>query len=228
MGKFKVIKKEAPKPQFSEFIQRRVDIAGKYDSTYELDDEDMRIDRLFKNENLTHQKKLKGIDRIMVDGQEYVIPRIEYQFYGPSGKNVVDRFVDDEGKIVVPIAVEDPNTGEFNNSPLNNILYGEEYKYSPQKVTDLINQYGRPGELRFYNGGARQSRPMLTPPYEVKNLEFFKNATWDELVSGKEFKYTSMSTNRLGTLRKNLIQDNGMELVALSSETKTDIPKKSK
>jgi hypothetical protein len=196
---FKILKQEAQAPEFCDYVKKKIDNAAKQGVVYELEDEDRRIDALYKDTNLYTEKKLLSIDRVLVNKNEYLVATYEVAFFSSETGKQVDRYIDYEGKSVDPIVTQDPRTNELKVTPVGSLKY--DIPFSAAKVDSLISEYGgEPNEFRFYTSSNSPAKKVT--PVEVKRKQFFANASWDELLIGKEKKYTSSTTNKLPTLRK--------------------------
>ncbi len=197
---FKILKQEAQAPEFCDYVKKKIDAAAKKGVVYELEDEDRRIDALYKDANLYTEKRLLSLDRILVNKNEMLVATYEVAFFNSETGKQVDRYIDYEGKRIEPIVTQDPRTNELKVTPVGSLEY--DLLFSPTMVDSIISKYGgtEPDEFRFYT--ASNSPAKKIAPVEVKKKQFFANATWDELLIGKEKKYTSSTTNKLPTLRK--------------------------
>lgn len=196
---FKILKQEAQAPEFCDYVKNKIDVAAKKGVVYELEDEDRRIDALYKNTDLYTEKRLISLDRVLVNKNEYLVATYEVAFFNSETGKQVDRYIDYEGKRVDPVVTQDPRTNELKVTPVGSLEY--DLGFSPAMVDEIIKKYGgEPDEFRFYT--ASNSPAKKVTPVEVKKKQFFANATWDELLIGKEKKYTSSTTNKLPTLRK--------------------------
>ncbi len=197
---FKILKQEAQAPEFCDYVKKKIDAAAKKGVVYELEDEDRRIDALYKDTNLYTEKRLISLDRVLVNKNEMLVATYEVAFFNSETGKQVDRYIDYEGKRIEPIVTQDPRTNELKVTPVGSLEY--DVPFSSGAVDSLISKYGgtEPDEFRFYT--ASNSPAKKIAPVEVKKKQFFTNATWDELLIGKEKKYTSSTTNKLPTLRK--------------------------
>jgi hypothetical protein len=200
MGSFKIVKQESQAPEYSDYIKRRIDLAANEGTVYEFDDEDRRIDALHKDPNLYSEKRLLTIDRVNVRGKEHIVLGVEVSFYNVNTNVKVDRYIDYIGKIQKPEKTVDTRTNQLSVTPVHTLNY--DIEFSPEKVDQFISEYNAPDEYRFYTGTNNPNTD--TRPVEVKRKEFFTNATWDELLMGKEKEYTSSTQNKLSKLRREI------------------------
>ncbi len=199
---FKILKQEAQAPEYCDYVKKKIDIAAAKGVIYELEPEDLRIDALYKDTNLYTEKRLISVDRVLVNRKEYLVAAYEVAFFNIDTNKQVDRYIDYEGRSVDPTVIQDPKTNAQTVTPTGTFVY--DIPFSPAKVDEFINTYGgaEPNEFRYYAASTSPTRKVT--PVEVKRKEFFKNASWDELLIGKEKRYTSSTTNKLPTLRKEL------------------------
>lgn len=199
---FKILKQEAQAPEYCDYVKKKIDAAAAKGVVYELEPEDLRIDALYKDTNLYTEKRLISIDRVLVNRKEYLVAAYEVVFFNIDTNKQVDRYIDYEGRSVDPTVIQDPKTNAQSVTPTGTFVY--DIPFSPAKVDEFINTYGgaEPNEFRYYAASTSPTRKVT--PVEVKRKEFFKNASWDELLIGKEKRYTSSTTNKLPTLRKEL------------------------
>jgi hypothetical protein len=200
MGSFKIVKQEAQAVEYSDYIKRRIDLAANEGTVYEFDDEDRRIDALHKNPNLYSEKRLLTMDRVNVRNKEYLVLGVEVSFYNVNTSTKADRYIDYIGKIQKPDKTVDPRTNQLTVTSTHSLYY--DIEFSPEKVDQFISQFNMPDEFRFYSGTNNPSTDIK--PVEVKRKEFFRNATWDELLMGKEKEYTSSTQNKLSKLRREI------------------------
>ena len=204
---FKILKQEVQAPEYSDYVKKKIDTAAAKGVVYELEPEDLRIDALYKDTNLYNEKRLISLDRVLVNRKEYLVAAYEVAFFNIDTNKQVDRHIDYEGRTVDPTVVQDPKTGVQSVTPTGTFVYS--IPFSPTEVDRLIGAYGGadPTEFRYYAASTSPARNVT--PVEVKRKEFFKNATWDELLIGKEKRYTSSTTNKLPTLRKEIASEEG-------------------
>src|ERR1044072_1876867 len=189
-GEFKFLKQKQKEAPHSLLVQKRIDLAAKKGMTYELSDEDKRIDKLSNNPNLVESLKIRTIDRVMVNGEEKLVVSVEHTFRDGEG-NYVDRFIERVGESLDPTVKRNPDTNEV--STIGNTVV-RDIDFSPEKLNSVVSELkgDTSGVLyRFYNGSEAEARPVNGNIYEVKNADFFKEASFDELNLGRESKMTS-------------------------------------
>lgn len=239
MGNFKIEKQAVEEPKYCDYIQEKVDIARKNGAVYELVDEDNRIESLYgqNNPKLTTQDKIKVINRVRSteDGKEYIVVNKNVDFFTPSespqnNKTQLvykDRYSCREGIVELPMKSINPETGatEIKQTRLEYTI-----PFSAGKVDEYMKKAEDSGvipQLTFYNGSSTSDRlPSVLPT--VGNVEFFKEATWQELLVGQEKKVLNSLTNRLPEVRKELKttdskQDQPKEEVNKEETTKQSI-----
>jgi hypothetical protein len=202
MGKFQIEKKAADEPVYCDYIQEKVDIARQNGAVYDLDDEDNRIQALYNQEQLTTKDKIKVINRVRStdDGKEYIVVNKNVDFTTPEGV-YKDRYSTREGIVELPIKTTNPETGVAETKQ-NRLVYT--VPFSASKVDEYLekaqDQGGLP-TLTFYEGAVTSDRlPSVIPA--VGNAEFFKEATWNELLLGREKKIINSLENKISEVRK--------------------------
>jgi len=202
MGNFKIEKKAADEPTYCDYIQQKVDIARENGAVYELDDEDNRIQALYNQEDLTTKDKIKTINRVRSndDGKEYIVVNKSVDFFTQDGV-YKDRYVTREGITELPIKTTNPETGGTETKQ-NRLVYT--IPFSAGKVDEYLEKAEGQGgipTLTFYDGAVTSNRlPSVIPT--VGNAEFFKEATWNELLLGREKKVINSLENKLSEVRK--------------------------
>lgn len=216
---FKAVVNEAEEPVYCDYIQEKIDIAKKHNAIYELVDEDNRIQALYDDENLISNDNIKQIDRVKVNqenGKEYLVVSKSVDFYArdEEDKNVAgaykDRYVTKEGLVEIPVKTANPNS----ESTPTRIKYT--IPFSAEKV-DEFNRKNQGITYAFYEGATSSNRLPSTIP-TVTNIDYFKNATWDELLLGREKKVLNSMTNRLPEIRN--------ELNKSTTQTKEEVNRK--
>ncbi len=221
MGNFKIEKKAADEPVYCDYIQEKVDIARENGAVYELDDEDNRIQALYSQEDLTTKDKIKVINRVRSndDGKEYIVVNKNVDFFTQDGV-YKDRYSTREGIVELPIKTTNPETGATQTKQ-NRLVYT--IPFSASNVDEYLekaqDQGGLP-TLTFYDGATTSDRlPSVIPV--VGNPEFFKEATWTELLLGREKKIIDSLENKISEVRKS----NKQETSELKSTTNKEQPK---
>jgi hypothetical protein len=202
MGNFKIEKKAVDEPVYCDYIQEKVNIARDNGAIYELADEDNRIQALYNQEELKTKDKIKVINRVRSndDGKEYIVVNKNVDFSTPEGV-YKDRYSTREGIVELPIKTTNPETGATETKQ-NRLVYT--VPFSASKVDEYLkkseDQGGIP-TLTFYDGAVTSDRlPSVIPT--VGNAEFFKEATWTELLLGREKKIINSLENKLSEVRK--------------------------
>jgi hypothetical protein len=201
-GEFKVLKQKKKETPHSNLVQEKIDLAAKKGMSYELSGEDKRIDKLHNNEDLVLSKRVKTVDRIMVNGQEKLVASVEYVFKDGEG-NYVDKYVQRVGESLDPVVVRNPDTNEVSTT--RNVIK-RDVDFNEENLNKILSEIdeGEGGnvEYRFYNGTESEARPINGNIYEVKNPEFFKQASFEELQIGRENRMTSTILNKITELRE--------------------------
>ncbi len=202
MGKFQIEKKAVDEPVYCDYIQEKIDTARENGAIFTLEDEDNRIEALYKQEGLTTKDKIKVINRVRSndDGKEYLVVNKNVDFFTPDGV-YKDRYSTREGIVELPIKSTNPETGEVQTKQ-NKIVYT--IPFSASKIDEYLKKSEDQGGipiLTFYNGAVTSDRlPSMIPA--VRNAEFFKEATWTELQLGKEKKIIDSLENKISEVRK--------------------------
>ena len=222
MGKFQIEKKAADEPVYCDYIQEKVDIARENGAVYDLDDEDNRIQALYNQEDLTTKDKIKVINRVRStdDGKEYIVVNKNVDFTTSNGV-YKDRYSTREGIVELPIKTTNPDTGATETKQ-NRLVYT--IPFSASKVDEFLkkaeDQGGLP-TLTFYDGSTTSDRlPSVIPA--VGNAEFFKEATWNELLLGREKKIINSLENKISEVRK---QDKPKQDTQLNHQKEHTLPK---
>lgn len=208
MGDFKINKVVQDEPKYCPYIQEKIDIAKENGATYELDDEDFRIQRLYDQEELTTKDDIKNIDRVlsMDDGKEYLVASKNVVFYTTqkqSGKDILvykDSYSTNEGIVELPLKTV--NEEGVTNTNQTRVVYT--IPFTAAGVDEYIKKAGgKVVALRFYEGATTSNRLPNSIP-NVGNRDYFVNATWTELLYGKEKKVLNSMISRLDEVRKQL------------------------
>lgn len=199
---FKVIKDaEAPR-KFCDYIERKFETARKYTTTYDLTDEDIRIQKLYDNPDLKPVEVINTISRVKrdEDGKEVLTIKKKVNFIHQVTKLYKDSYSTVEGITEIPLRTT--NEDGVTEATLTQLDY-----YIPfNKAT--VNEYlkkagGRPVKFRFYRGPETNSR-IVTDAMVVGNVDMFTDATWEELELGKEKKLVSSRLNKLAEIRSDI------------------------
>lgn len=202
---FKTIQEQPDQPKYCDYIQKKIDIAKEHNAVYELVDEDNRVQALYDDENLLTKDHIKQIKRVKVneeDGKEYLVINKTVDFYTRDEKDANktgayrDRYVEVEGIVEIPVKSTSPNS---ESTPIR-------IEYTIPFTKEEVNKYAKKNEgiiYGFYEGSKTSTRtPTVIPT--VTNLEYFRDATWDELLLGREKKVLNSMINRLPEIRKEL------------------------
>src|SRR5688500_12515487 len=197
---FKIIKEQEQEKVFCDYIQKKLDIAKAHNARYELGDQDIRIQKLYENTGLKTVDKIKSLSRIkrQEDGEECLLISKDVLFIDKLTGITKDRYSIVEGLTELPLKT----TNEDGVTESNQIKLVYDIPFTKDKVLEAVKRSGsRTISLRFYDGPETGNRiPRDTPI--VGNLDFFINATWEELLLGKEKKVVSSRLNRLDEVRK--------------------------
>lgn len=200
-GEFKILKEKKKEAPHALIVQKQIDLAAKKGMTYELSDEDRRIDKLANNPNLVESLRIKTVDRVMVNGEQKLVVSVEHTFKDGEG-NYADRYIERVGEALEPVVRRNPDTNEVTT--LSNIVI-RDIDFSQENLDKIISETkgDTSGVLyRFYNGSEAEARPINGNIYEVKNAQFFREATFDELTLGRQEKVTSLIQNKLPEIRE--------------------------
>lgn len=199
---FKAIKKQSQQPQFCEYVQNKIDIARDNNSTYELTHQDERIQKLYSDSTLKPVDKIKSIARIkrVEDGAECLVVTKDVVFVDKLTGLQKDRYTEKEGLAELPLKI----TNEEGVTEDSQVRLEYDIPFSKDKVMEYVKKAGARGvKMRFYDGPETGSR-MPSKTQVVGNLDFFINATWEELLMGKEMGLVSSMINKLEDVRKNM------------------------
>jgi hypothetical protein len=196
---FKVIQEVNGEPQYGPYIQKKMEIARKFGTVYELVNEDERINLLETNPNLESRRVIRGLDRVRLtnDGKEYLVARIEVVFYDKNTGVEVDKYSDAEGIQVEPVKQRNEAGIVTSNSTITRYLE----EFSPSKVDQYLNEADGLVPLRFFETSMNTTR-LPRGKTIVGNEEMFKEATWDELLIAREQKLVSSIVNPLEQVRE--------------------------
>lgn len=202
---FKTIQEQPDQPKYCDYIQQKVDVAKEHNAVYELVDEDNRIQALYDDENLLTKEYIKQIKRVKINeknGKEFLVINKTIDFHTRDEKDAneigayKDRYVEVEGIVEIPVKTSNPNS-ESNPTRL---------EYTIPFTKENLNKYANKNDgiiYGFYEGSTTSTRtPTVIPT--VTNLEYFRDATWDELLLGREKKVLNSMVNRLPEIRKEL------------------------
>lgn len=219
---FKIEKQAAEEPKYCDYIQQKIDIAKENGAVYELSDEDYRIQALYdqkEQKGLVVKDKIKMINRIRStdDGKQYLVVNKDVVFYTPDPINpkepgvYKDRYSTREGIVELPLKTTNPDTGAVETNQTR-LVYTDEF--SPSKVDKYLRKAEEDGQgglvqFTFYDGATTSNRLPTNIP-TVGNAGYFKEASWNELLLGKEKKVLNSLVNRLPEVRKELKEKGGM------------------
>lgn len=220
MGTFKIEKQAVAEVQYCDYIQEKVDIARENGALYELADEDRRIQALYDQENLTTKDEIKLINRIRsnADGKEYLVVNKNVDFITQEGVTK-DKYSTREGIVELPLKSTNSETGATETRQ-NKLVYT--IPFSASKVDEYLSKAEDQGsipQMVFYDGAVTSNRLPANLP-SVTNAEYFKEASWTELLVGREKKVLNSHLNRLPEVKKEL-----KESSPSSTEQKKEQPK---
>lgn len=202
---FKINQQSVDEPVYCDYIQEKVDVAKKHNATYELVDEDIRIQALYDNENLITKDVVKQLNRVKVNQKQYLTVNKNVDFFTRSegeDKNqpgdYFDRYSTIEGIVEIPVKT---SVTASSDAPTPTRI-----EYTIPFTKENVNKYLTNNDgiiYRFYEGTTTSNRTPQTIP-SVTNVDYFKDATWDELLIGREKKVLNSMVNRLPEIRKEL------------------------
>lgn len=202
---FKINQAVADEPKYCDYIQEKVDIAKEHNASYELTDEDVRIQALYDNENLITKDFVKQISRVKVNNKEFLVVSKNVDFYSRDEQDAnepgayFDRYSTVEGIVEIPVRTNSTTASTEAATPTR-IVYTIPFN------KDNLEKYAENNDgitYRFYEGTTTSNRLPSTVP-TVTNLEYFREASWDELLLGREKKVLNSMVNRLPEVRKDL------------------------
>ena len=207
MGTFKIEKQAEAQPEYCDYIQEKIDIARDNGAVYELADEDYRIQALYDQEGLETKDVIKVINRVRSndDGKEYLVVNKNVDFLTQG--IIKDKYSTREGIVELPVKSINPDTGATETKQ-NRLVYT--IPFSASKVDEYLEKAEGQGsipQLVFYEGSTSSNRLPANLP-SVTNPEYFKEASWTELLVGREKKVLNSHMNRLPEVRKELNQNN--------------------
>lgn len=199
---FKIIKTEEQQKVYCDYVQKKFDIAKAFNARYEMSDQDMRIQRLYEDSGLKASDKVKSLSRIkrQEDGEECLLISKDVIFTDKLTGLPKDRYSTIEGLTEIPLIT----TNEDGVTESNQVRLVYDIPFKKATVLEALKRAGsRIVKLRFYEGPETGNRiPRDTPV--VGNLDYFTDATWEELLLGKEKKLVSSMLNRLDEVRKDV------------------------
>lgn len=199
---FKIIKEQQQQQKYCDYVQNKFDIAQAYGARYELSDEDIRIQKLYDDNTLKPVEKVRSIARVkkIEDGQECLVVSKEVVFVDKLTGMYRDRYTVRDGLVELPLKV----TNEDGVTETSQVKLEYDIPFSKSKVKEYVRKAGDRGvQLRFYDGPETSNRiPHKTQV--VGNLQYFTNATWEELLLGKEMGLVSSRVNRLDEVRESV------------------------
>lgn len=196
---FKIIKEQEQEKQFCDYVQNKIDIAKKFNARYELVDEDMRIQKLYDDGGLRTSDRIKSLSRIkkVEDGEECLLISKDVIFTDKLSGIAKDRYSTIEGLTELPLKA----TNEDGVTESNQVKLEYSIPFTKAKVLEAVKRAGsRMVKLRFFEGPETGNRVPRDTPI-VGNLDYFINATWEELLLGREKKVVSSRINKLSEVR---------------------------
>lgn len=199
MSSFKVIKQADIRPKWCDYIQQKIDIAEKFNTVYELNDEDLRIQKLHEDTNLRNEEQVREVSRVRLpDGKQKLIISKRVNFYDNNTGAQKDSYIYTEGRTEEPIVtMNDKGEAVVLQKRLNYTI-----DFNGSKVDDYIKD-GSGTQLSYFDAPMTSGR---TEPNHilVGNLETFKSAKWEELLYGTELKNISSMINKLPETRRKM------------------------
>lgn len=207
---FKINQEVAEQPKYCDYIQEKVDIAQKNNASYELTDEDNRIQALYDDENLLTKDVIRIINRVKVneeDGKEYITVNKNVDFFtrDPKDANKLgdykDRYIRTEGLVEIPIRSNTSSSTTASSEAATPTKVEYTIPFTKENVDKYAKNTNEGITYRFYEGSKSSNRTPTVIP-SVTNLDYFRDATWDELLLGREKKVLNSMINRLPEVRK--------------------------
>lgn len=202
---FQVIKGPEQQKQYCDYIQNKFNIAKQYNTIYELTDEDKRIQKLYDDNSIKPVEKVRSISRVkkVEDGKECLVINKQIVFVDKITGMYRDRYSVREGMIELPLTT----TNEDGVVEASQIKLEYDIPFSKSKVMEYLKKAGdREVVLRFYEGPETGNR-LPNRTQVVGNLKFFLDATWEELLLGKEMGVVSSRVNKLSEVRESIPSD---------------------
>lgn len=204
---YKLIKETPQQKKYCDYIENKFAIAKQYNTIYELSDEDMRIQKLYEDNRLQPVDNIKMISRVKAqeDGEEYLTITKNVDFINKITKTYHDRYSDVEGITELPLKITNEE-GVEESSQLQ-LVYT--IPFSKQKAKEYLKKpTAKTAQLRFYIGPVTANRAPIDPVV-VGNTQTFTDATWEELLLGREKKIISSRINRIDEIRKEMKESGG-------------------
>lgn len=202
---FRIVQDAPEQKKYCDYIQNKLDIARRYGAVYDLTDEDLRIQRLYDDNRLQPVDVIKMISRVkaMEDGEQYITISKNVDFINKVTKTYHDRYTDVEGVTEIPLKI----TNEEGVEQSTQLQAVYTIPFTKQKARELIKRAGRSDvQFRFYTGPVTTNRPIIDPVV-IGNADTFIEATWEELLLGREKKFVSSRVNRLKEVRDEMKKD---------------------
>lgn len=202
---YKVVQKEDKPKQYATPIQNKIDKAAEFGTVYILNDEDNRVQALYNNPSLTNEEIIRQVDRVRSpqDGKEYIVVGKTVTFYNRDTGVYVDKYVYQEGVLEEPIVT----TNDKGEQVANQTAVRYTIPFSTETSEEYLNQANGNLPLTFYDGITTSTR-LIRNKTLVGNADYFKEASWNELLLGKESKLVSSMVNTLDQVRE--IGDTGI------------------
>jgi|SRR5688500_18974898 len=203
---FKINQTVADQPKYCDYIQEKVDIATENNAVYELTDEDNRIQALYDDENLITKDVIRSLSRVKIGNKDEfltVTKSVDFHTRDEKDRNQLgayrDRYVTTEGIVDIPVKTTSTTADSEAPTPTKRV-------YTIPFTKQNVDKYAEQNDgitFRFYEGSTQSTRSPNSIP-TVSNLDYFKDATWDELKYGREKKVLNSMINRLPEVRKEL------------------------
>lgn len=224
---YKIIQQPTEQKKYCDYVQKKFDIARQYGARYEIGDEDLRIQALYDNIGLKPVEEVRSLDRVkkVEDGKECLVVTKNVKFIDKITGAYRDRYIRREGLTELPLKV----TNEDGATETSQLKLEYDIPFTKAEVMKYIKQAGGGKEiaLKFYEGPETGNRIIRTKQV-VGNLKYFTEATWEELLLGKEMGLVSSRINRLDEVRENIpkseFEDHSSTVTTLEDTNKTETP----
>lgn len=199
---YKIIKQPEEQKRYCDVVQKKFDIARQYGARYEIGDEDLRIQALYDNLGLKPVEEVRSLERVkkVEDGKECLVVTKNVRFVDKITGALRDRYIRREGLVELPMKV----TNEDGATETSQLKLEYDIPFTKTEVMKYMKQAGGKGvTLKFYEGPENGNRVIRTKQV-VGNLKYFTDASWEELILGKEMGLVSSRINRLDEVRENI------------------------
>ena len=221
---YKIIQEAPEQKKYCDFVQKKFDIARQYNARYEIGDEDLRVQALYDNPSLKPVEEVRALNRVkkVEDGSECLVVTKNVRFIDKISGALKDRYIRHEGLTELPLKVtNEDGVTEASQTKLEYYI-----PFTKAEVMKYMKQAGSKGvALKFYEGPETGNRVIRTKQV-VGNLKYFTDATWEELLLGKEMGLVSSRINRLEEVRENIPKSEFEDIPTLEETNKIEIPSK--